>query len=117
MDNIDSLSLEEAVELHRKVCKRIKELYRKQLSQELGNFEVGEKVLFRHEGDTIAGTVIRINKNSISIKTEKGSWYVDPRLVEKFDLTQPADNDKLQLMLDTKKDSKTQTAFTDICKN
>ena len=58
MDDVDSLSLEEAVELHRKVCKRIKELHRRKLSQELGNFEVGEKVLFRHEGEEIAGTVI-----------------------------------------------------------
>jgi hypothetical protein len=93
--------LEQLVELNREICKRIRELHRKKLYQELGNFEVGEKVLFKHEGDTISGTIIRINQKSLSIETEKGLWYVDPRFVTKFDLPQIVDNDKIQLLLNT----------------
>jgi len=43
-------------------------------SEELGKFDVGEKILFKDEEETITGSVIRVNKKSISIKTEKGYW-------------------------------------------
>lgn len=108
---IEHLSQEELIELHWRVCKRISKFNRTKLSRELEKFEIGEKVLFKHEEDTIIGTVIRVNKKSLSIKTEKGHWYVDPRFVRKFHLPQQADDDRIQFIMNTKKDSKRLDGF------
>ena len=78
--DIDNLTLEELAELHRNICKRIRELHKKNLFEKLQSFEVGDQVSFNHEGKTITGTVIRVNQKSLSVKTKEGArWYVDPR--------------------------------------
>jgi len=99
--DIENLSLEELVELHLKICKRIRELNRAKLSEKLGNFEVGDKVYFKHEADTLTGTVIRVNKKSLSIRTEKGLWRVDPRLVTKISLSLETSNGRIQQLPET----------------
>lgn len=87
--DINNLSLEELVLLHRKICKRIRELNKIKLFEKLQNFEAGDQVSFNHEGNTITGTVIRVNQKSLSIKTKEGSyWYVDPRNVTKIHLSE-----------------------------
>lgn len=89
MNNVEigKLSMEELVQLHRNICKRIGELNRDRLFEKLQEFEIGDKVSFNHDGDIITGTVIRINRKSLSIKTNKGNWYVDPRNVTKISLS------------------------------
>ena len=86
--DIENLSMEQLVELHSKVYRRIKELNRAKLSERLQSFEVGERVGFKHEGNTIIGTVIRINQKSLTIKTKESSWYVGPSAVSKILLAQ-----------------------------
>ena len=86
--DIENLSLEQLIELHNKVCKRIKELNRTKLSEKLQSFEVGERVGLKHEGNTVTGTVIRINQKSLTVKTKEGSFYVHPVAVSKISLAQ-----------------------------
>jgi len=62
---IENLSLEERVELHRKICKPIRELNRSKVSEKLENFEIGDEISFKHEGNLITGTVIRVNRKSL----------------------------------------------------
>lgn len=81
---IEKLSLEELVQLHRKICKRIRELNRARLFEELQDFEIGDEVSFNHEGDIITGRIIRVNRKSLSVRTNKGDWYVNPRNVTKI---------------------------------
>jgi ribosomal protein L21E len=84
---IENLSLEELVELHRKICRRIRELNRSKVSEKLENFEIGDEISFKHEGNIITGTVIRVNRKSLSVRTNRGNWYVDPRSATKIPVT------------------------------
>ena len=79
MDNrIENLSLKELVELHDKVARRIWELQRTKVSEKLGEFQIGDPVSFQSEGKTITGTVIRVNRKTLSVRSENGYWYVAP---------------------------------------
>ncbi|MEM4326324.1 MAG: hypothetical protein QXU40_03415 [Candidatus Pacearchaeota archaeon] len=84
--NIDSLSIQELMELNRKIVRRIRELRRIKLHTDLRNFTEGDKVSFNNNGNTITGIVIRINQKSLTIKTDQGTWYVDPSLATKLHL-------------------------------
>ena len=81
---IEDLSLEELVRLHRKVCRRIRELQRAKVSEKLQDFQIGDKVSFQHEGNTVTGTVIRGNRKSLSVRTDRVHWYLDPRSATKI---------------------------------
>jgi len=83
---IENLSLGELAELHRKICRRISELNRAKVSEKLEDFQIGDEVSFKHEGNIVTGTVIRVNRKSLSVRTEKGHWYVDPRWATKISL-------------------------------
>lgn len=91
--DIEKLSLEQLIELHCKISKRIRELRKMKLFEDLQNFEVGDRVSFRNKENIITGTVVRINQKSLTIKTKEGTWYVDPRLVTKLNLSHE-ENDK-----------------------
>lgn len=82
--SIENLSPEELIELHRKIYKRIRELQRGKILKELQGFEIGDDVSFKHESDIITGTVIRVNQKSLSVRTGKGNWYLDPRSATKL---------------------------------
>ena len=47
---IEKLSLKELVELHNKIARRLWELHKGKLSEELGEFQIGDKVSFQAEG-------------------------------------------------------------------
>ncbi len=90
MDNItkidiDNLSLEQLIELHDKIAHRIRELQQTAYSGKLKEFQIGEKVKFQNEqGETVTGIIIRINKKSLTIRTDSGNkWYVHPWAVTK----------------------------------
>jgi hypothetical protein len=68
----------------RKVCRRINELNRRKMAEKLQEFEIGDEISFEHEGDIITGTVIRVNKKTLSIRTDRGHWYIDPRCATKI---------------------------------
>ena len=84
--DIEYLSLQQLIELHNTIVKRIRELQKNQLSQQMQYFQVADHVSFLHEATVIEGIVIRINQKSLTIKTKEGCWYVDPRKVTKISL-------------------------------
>ena len=80
---IENLTLKELVELHDKIARRMWELGRTELAAKLEEFQIGDKVSFQAEGGTITGTVIRVNRKSLSIRTQQGCFYVPPFAVTK----------------------------------
>ncbi|MEA3421439.1 MAG: hypothetical protein U9Q97_07175 [Acidobacteriota bacterium] len=88
--DIEHFSLEELMELHWKILKRIQKIRKMKLYDDLQKFDVGDKVSFKgKEEDTITGIVVRVNQKSLTIKTDQGTtWYVAPALVTKIQLLQ-----------------------------
>ncbi|PIV64145.1 MAG: hypothetical protein COZ37_03445 [bacterium (Candidatus Ratteibacteria) CG_4_10_14_3_um_filter_41_18] len=84
MDNrIENLSLKDLVELHDRIARRIWELEKGKLSEKLGEFQIGDRVNFQSEGKTVSGTVIRVNRKTLSVRSQEGYWYVAPWAVTK----------------------------------
>ena len=81
---IENLSLKELVELHDKIARRIWELEKGKLSEKLGEFQIGDQISFQSEGKTITGTVIRVNRKTLSVRSQEGYWYVAPWGVTKI---------------------------------
>jgi len=49
---------------------------------EATRFKVGEKVWFRSRGDKVLGTVDKINRGSVGVKTDFGAnWRIAPSLL------------------------------------
>ena len=82
--NIENLSLKELIELNHRICERIKILSDKKIFDIIQNFHVGEQVSFKSEGNTVTGTVIKINKKTISVKTKGGYWNIAPQFLTKM---------------------------------
>lgn len=85
MDNaeIEKLSLKELVELHDKVARRILELEKGKLSERLMEFQIGDKVSFQAGSKTITGIVIRVNRKTLTVRSQENCWYVSPWAVTK----------------------------------
>ena len=81
--DIDKYSLKELIELNHKICERIKKLDAKENFEALQNFYVGEQVRFKSENNVIIGTIIRINRKTISVQTKEGYWNIDPQFLTK----------------------------------
>ena len=81
---IENLSLKELIEFHDRIASRIWELQRTKLSEKLGEFQIGDKVSFQNEGKTITGTIIRVNRKSLSVRTQENCWYINPWGVTKL---------------------------------
>ena len=55
---------------------------------EFQEFDIGDEVSFEHEGNIITGTVIRVNKKTLTVRSERGSsWYISPGLASKIPFT------------------------------
>ena len=80
---IENLSLKELVELHDKIARRMWELGRTELAAKLGEFQIGDQVSFQAEGKTITGIVIRVNRKSLSVRSQENYFYVPPWVVTK----------------------------------
>ena len=82
---IDHLSLDQLIQLHDKVARRIWELQQAAVSGKLQEFQIGDRVKFHNEqGETVAGIIIRVNKKSFTVRTDTGNkWYVHPWAVTK----------------------------------
>lgn len=81
---IENLTLKELIEFHDRIASRIWELQRTKLSEKLGEFQIGDKVSFQNEGKIITGTIIRVNRKSLSVRTQENCWYINPWGVTKL---------------------------------
>jgi hypothetical protein len=82
---IDHLSLAQLIQMHDKIAHRIWQLQQAAYSGKLKEFQIGEKVKFRNEeGETLLGIIIRVNKKSLTVRTDHGNkWYLHPWAVTK----------------------------------
>ena len=84
--NIDNLTPEELIDLNHRIIERLKFLDQMHAHKEMMQFSIGEKVSFfpSGRGEQI-GTIVKYNKKTISIVTEKGErWNVPPHLLSKY---------------------------------
>jgi len=84
--NIDNLTREELIDLNHKIIERLKFMDQMHTHIEMMQFNIGEKVSFFPSGrEERIGTVVKYNKKTISIVTEKGErWNVSPHLLSKY---------------------------------
>ena len=91
LDQLDDLHYEELITLNREIVVRNKELRAMKAQAELQQFRVGNQVQFMgNEGELIVGTIIRINKKTVSLVTEEGArWKVSPSFLRKLNHASP----------------------------
>lgn len=99
--DIEKLSLEQLIELNRRIVRRIRYLSEIKTGDALRKFEIGDRVSFQNEGRTVEGMVVRVNQKTATIQTKEGSWRIPPRFLTKVDLRrlpQPLDLQSMMKM-------------------
>ena len=81
--DIEKLSLSELIELNKRVVRRIRYLSELKTGSQLDRFEVGDRVRFQNQGQSMAGVVVRVNRKSLSVKIADAVWRIHPSLVTK----------------------------------
>ena len=82
---IDLMDLDELVKLNEYIVKRIRLISDTKTMKKVQDFELLEKVFFIDDrGNRIDGTVIRLNKKTITIKADNGmEWRVSPDFLQR----------------------------------
>ena len=81
---IDLMDMDELMKLYKYVVKRIRFISDTKVMEKIQDFELLEKVYFFDDrGNRIDGTVIRLNKKTVTIKTDNGmEWRVSPHFLK-----------------------------------
>jgi len=82
--DIEKLSLEELLDLNRRIVRRIEYLHSLKTRAHLDRFEVGDRVSFQSDGRAVEGIVVRVNRKTLSVKTKDTRWNIHPRFVTKL---------------------------------
>lgn len=82
--DIESLSLDQLLELNRRVVRRIEHLQALKTRAHLQRFDIGDRVSFQSEGRAVEGVVVRVNQKSISVKTSGAYWRIHPRFLTRL---------------------------------
>lgn len=82
-DLVNTLSEGELLALNDCIVERLRFLQRQRAQQDMTQFRVGDVVRFTtSEGHVVTGVLIRLNKKSVSVHTEKDRrWTVSPHLL------------------------------------
>jgi len=82
---LKKLSEEELRMLNQKIVERLKLRHNARQLNMLAKFSVDDKVCFDHDGRCISGTIIRLNRKTVSLIDELGSyWTVAPVFLRKI---------------------------------
>ncbi len=81
--DVEKLSLQELIELNRRVVRRIQYLHSLKTRSQLDRFEVGDRVSFQSEGKSVEGVVVRVNRKTLSVRTKETHWNIHPRFLTK----------------------------------
>ncbi len=82
--DVEKMSLEELVDLNRRVVYRIQYLASVKTRAQLDWFDVGDRVTFQCDGRAVSGTVIRVNRKTLSIHTDDHHhWNIHPKFLTK----------------------------------
>ena len=82
--NIDALSMDDLLELNKRVVSRLKEINAQEQAEAASRFRIGDMVSFAKTGDNakVTGFILSIRKTKISILTEDNEQYtVSPTLL------------------------------------
>ena len=82
--DIEKLSLDELLELNKRIVRRIDYLHSLKTRAHLARFEAGDRVTFQSEGRMVEGVVVRVNQKTLSIKTKDTYWRIHPRFLTKL---------------------------------
>lgn len=82
---INLMDLDELIKLNKYVVKRIRLISDTKVMEKVQDFELLENVYFFDEGgNRVDGTIIRLNKKTVTIKTESGmEWRVSPNFLKR----------------------------------
>ena len=82
---INLMDLDELIKLNKYVVKRIRLISDTRVMEKVQDFELLENVYFFDEGgNRVDGTIIRLNKKTVTIKTESGmEWRVSPNFLKR----------------------------------
>lgn len=83
--DVDRLSREELLELNHRIVERLKYLASREALELSKRYKVGDAVEFRGGKNMIRGIVMRINRKTMSIKTNEGQWNVHPQFLKKVE--------------------------------
>ena len=83
IDAVNRLSEDDLRFLNRLIVERLKLISQARATTLLANFTKGDRVVFRtSEGRRVEGTVLRLNKKSVSVVTDDGhQWNFSPGLL------------------------------------
>lgn len=84
--DLTDLTEEQLIELNHRVVERIRFLQQVRCHETMSDFQVGDRVSFRPEcGHEIVGTVVRLNRTSITVVHSDGRhWRVAPAFLKKI---------------------------------
>jgi len=82
---INFMDLEELINLYNYILKRIRFISETKVMEQVQDFELLDKLhFFDNNGIRIDGTVIKLNKKTVTIRTESGTeWRVSPNFLKK----------------------------------
>ncbi len=79
---LNRLSEEDLRLLNRMVVERIKLYHKARDLRGLAKFNLMDRVYFTHDGKVITGTVMKLNRRSVTVKTDDGhQWNIAPSLL------------------------------------
>lgn len=82
---LDVLNEKDLDFLYAKTAERLQLIRNIQAKHRMAEFEVGDKVVFEHQNQPIAGTIIRLNQRTVSIHTDDHrTWRVSPKFLRKI---------------------------------
>lgn len=84
-ESLMKLSEDELRLIYGKVGERLRILNNIKQAQALAGFSVGERVCFMHQDQRLPGTVIRLNRKTVSVHTDSHQdWNVTPASLSKL---------------------------------
>ncbi|MBN2544542.1 MAG: hypothetical protein JXB50_02015 [Spirochaetes bacterium] len=86
-DFIKTLKEDELLYMNRLIIERVKLLSQQKSTAHMAKFNIGERVYFTdYENRLIKGTIFKLNKKTVSIKTDDNyKWNVSPSLIKHLD--------------------------------
>lgn len=83
--DLTEMSDDELLRLNHEVIALLKARHRLAERQELQTFDLGDAVSFESPegGRRLRGTIVRVNRKSLTIATDRGIWRVAPCFVSK----------------------------------
>ena len=87
--DLATLSEEELISLNRRIVDRLQLLRSAKSLTQLARFSVGMNVEFdTDDGQTVNGTVARLNRRTATVVSASGRWRVSPSLLRVVDMPQ-----------------------------